>query len=203
MTATAGPPGHDLDAEIGRHRARLRNAVLLRLDRRVRGRVDASDVVQEACLEAARRFDDYRADPKKMSLFVWLRFLTFQKVLELHRRHLGAKRRDARREVPIDRRPRLGATSAALADRIAAGRTGPPAAAEREEKKARLRASLDRMDPIDREVLVLRHFERLRNAEVAEELGLTESAAAKRYVRALERLKRLLEREGHEDDAVG
>jgi RNA polymerase sigma-70 factor (ECF subfamily) len=174
------------------HRARLRKLVALRLDPRLQGRVDPSDVIQEAYLHASRRLADYARETEPMPLFLWLRFLVGQKILELQRRHLGAQARDAGREVSLYRGPMPEASSAAIAAQLLGRNTSPSQAAIRAERKLRLQEALNRMDPIDREVLVLRHFEQLSNGEDALVLGLDKSAASKRYARALIRLKDLL-----------
>jgi RNA polymerase sigma-70 factor (ECF subfamily) len=171
-----------------RHRARLAAMVRLRMDPRLRGRIDPSDVLQETYLDVARRYGRYVERPE-MPVHLWLRFLTAQKLAELHRRHLGAKRRDAGREVGL---LGPGATSASLAGSLAGSVTSPSRGAMRDELRAGLLAALDRLDEIDREVLALRHFEELSNNEVAEILGLTKAGASNRYVRALRRLRELL-----------
>jgi RNA polymerase sigma-70 factor (ECF subfamily) len=176
---------------LERHRARLRRMVALRLDRRLQGRLDASDVIQEALLEASARLPDYLHQPD-MPFFLWLRFLTGQKMMELHRRHLGAQMRDAGREISLYRGALPGASSAALAAQLLGHDTRPSEAAIRAERKIRLQEALNSMDPLDREVLALRHFEQLNNAETAQALGLHESAASKRYIRALKKLKDIL-----------
>jgi RNA polymerase sigma-70 factor (ECF subfamily) len=174
------------------HRARLRKLVALRLDPRLQGRVDPSDVIQEAYLDASRRLTDYAREPEPMPFFLWLRFLVGQKLLELQRRHLGAQARDACREVSLYRGPMPEASSAAIAAQLLGRNTSPSQAAIRAERKLRLQEALNQMDPIDREVLVLRHFEQLSNGEAALVLGLDKSASSKRYARALIRLKDLL-----------
>jgi RNA polymerase sigma-70 factor (ECF subfamily) len=184
---------HSLDELFARHRPRLQRMVELRLDPRVRGRIGASDVLQEASLEAFERMEKYLRDPK-MPFFLWLRFLTSQKVLELHRRHLGARRRDARREVRLQGGPWPAASTATLANQLLGKLTAPSQAAIRAERKLRVEEALNAMDPIDCEVLVLRHFEQLTNTEAAQELGIEEPAASKRYIRALQRLKGFLDR---------
>jgi RNA polymerase sigma-70 factor (ECF subfamily) len=173
------------------HGDRLRLMVRLRLDRRLKGRLDPSDVVQEAYVEAAERFADYARDPA-MPFFLWLRFLTSQKLLVLHRRHLGARARDAGREVSLYQGALREASSAALAAQLVGHRTTPSQAAMRAEMQLRLQEALNDMDPVDREILALRHFEQLSNAETARVLGLRESAASMRYARALLRLKDIL-----------
>jgi RNA polymerase sigma-70 factor (ECF subfamily) len=176
---------------LERHRARLRRMIALRLDRRLQGRVDPSDVLQEACLDAARRLPEYLRDPA-MPFYLWLRFLAAQRLQEQHRRHLGAAARDAGREVSLHRGPLPGATTAALADHLLGRQTSPSQAAVRAERRVRLQEALNSLEPVDREVLALRHFEELSNGEVAQVLGLDKSAASKRYARALVRLKDIL-----------
>ena len=178
-------------ALLARSRERLRRMVALRLDRRLKGRVDASDIIQEAHLEATARLEDYLRDPV-MPLFVWLRFLAGQQLMAVHRRHLGAQARDADREISIGGGRIPQATSAALAAQLLGHDTRASEAAIRAERKLRLEEALNSMNPLDREVLALRHFEQLSNAECARVLELRESAATKRYIRALKRLKEIL-----------
>jgi len=170
------------------HRERLRRMVELRLDRRLNGRVSASDVLQDAYLEALKRLPHY-LDKPEMPVLLWLRMVTGQRLTDLHRQHLGAEMRDAGREVPLYRNAMPQATTVSLAAQLAAGLESPSQAAIRGEALAQLEAALDKMEPLDREVLVLRHFEELSNDEVAEVLGLKKAAASNRYVRALQRLR--------------
>lgn len=181
-----------LEELFERHRERLLRMVRLRLDHRLRGRVDASDVLQETHLEAWRRLAEYFRDKERLPFFLWLRFLAGQKVLEMHRRHLGAQRRDARQEVRLSYGPLPEVTSAALARQLIGKGTAPSKAAARAEMRARLQEALNSMDATDREILSLRHFEQLTHAEAARELGLSEVAARQRYVRALMRFKEIL-----------
>jgi RNA polymerase sigma-70 factor (ECF subfamily) len=186
----------DGDAEswgalLTRHEGRLRRMVAFRLDPRLQGRIDPEDVVQEVNLAASEHLADYlgkRATP----FFLWLRGIAGNKLLEVHRRHLGTPMRDARREVSLYRGALPGATSAALAARLLGHQTRPSEAAVRAEAKIRLQEALNGMDPLDREVLALRHFEQLSNAEAAGVLQIKEAAAGKRYLRALERLREIL-----------
>jgi RNA polymerase sigma-70 factor (ECF subfamily) len=176
---------------FGRHRDRLRQMVHLRLDRRLQGRIDPSDVLQEAFLDIYRRQSEYRAD-SKMPPFVWLRFLTGQRLLALHRRHLGAQIREAGREVSLQADDLPQADSLSLANLLLGRLTTPSLAVMRAELQIHLQDVLNGMDPIDREVLVLRHFEELSNGETAAILGLQKAAASNRYVRALKRLTDIL-----------
>lgn len=184
-----------LGALLEEHRERLLRMVRLRLDRRLQARIDASDVVQEVFLEAARRVGDFVRD-RPMPFFLWLRFLAEQRIAGLHRFHLGAQARDARREAVVRRRALLESTSVALVERIAARGTSPSGGAARGEVLDRVRRALATLDEDDREVLALRHFEQLSGAETARALGIEPSAASKRYVRALRRLREALEAMG-------
>lgn len=164
-------------------RSRLLRMVQFRLDPRLLGRIDPEDVVQEIFVDAQKRLYAYRADPRSLSL--WLRLVGQQTLIDLHRRHLGASMRSAAQE-------RALAQSQTMSGVFAASVTSPSAAAMRHELREHLESALQAMDEIDREVLVLRHFEDLTNKEVAELLGIGENAASNRYVRALGRLKGLL-----------
>ncbi len=170
------------------YRDRLRRMVAMRLDPRLHGRVDASDVIQEGYLDAARRLPDYLAEPGRMPFYLWLRFLVGQRVIEAHRRHL-AEGRDAGREVSLYRGAMPEASTAALAAQLLGKLTSPSDAAIRTERRVRLQEALNAMDPIDREVLVLRHYEQLSNSDVGRVLGIDKSAASKRHIRALLRLR--------------
>lgn len=174
-----------------RFRDRLRYMVRLRLDHRLQGRVDPSDIIQDAYLEAARRAKDYAAEPK-MPFYLWLRFLTGQRLLQVQRLHIGAQMRNAEQEISIHRAAWPEASSISLAAQLVGNLTSPSLAAVRAEMQVRLQNALNEMDPVDREVLTLRHFEELGNNEVAEVLGLTKTAASNRYMRALKRLRDVL-----------
>jgi RNA polymerase sigma-70 factor (ECF subfamily) len=188
--AAAGDPA-SLGLLLDRDRDRLRRMITFRLDRRLQGRVDPSDVIQEAQLEAARRLREYLDNPS-LPFFLWLRLIAGQKLAQLHRHHLGTRARDPGREVSLFREHLPEATSAALADHLLGRLTDPPSAAVRAEVKVRLQEALNSMDPADREVLTLRHFEQLSTAEAAAELGVSEEAAKKRHLRALKRLRDIL-----------
>jgi RNA polymerase sigma-70 factor (ECF subfamily) len=174
-----------------RYRLRLRRMVSFRMDPRLQGRVDPSDVVQDVCLEAWQHLGSYVKQPDT-AFFLWLRAVAGHTLLDLHRHHLGAQMRDARREVSLYQGSMPGATSAALAAQLLGHLTRPSEAAVRAERKVQLQTALNAMDPIDREVLALRHFEQLNVSEAAAVLGIKEKAAGMRYVRALRRLKEIL-----------
>jgi RNA polymerase sigma-70 factor (ECF subfamily) len=176
---------------FARYRSRLRRMVQLRLDRRLQGRIDASDVLQEAYLDLSQRAAEYAANPN-LPLFLWMRLMTGQRLQILHRRHLKAKLRDAAQEVSIYRGALPQASSVSLAAQLLGRLTSPSHAATRAEMQLRLQEALNGMDPVDREVLALRHFEELTNSETAQVLGIKKAAASNRYVRALDRLREAL-----------
>ena len=173
---------------FSRYRKRLKRMVRLRLSRHVQSRVDESDILQETLLEAAKRLPEYLQD-KPLPFFLWLRHLTGEKLIDAHRRHLGAKMRDAAQEVSLHRGAMPAASSASLAAQLLGRLTSPSLAAIKAETRLRVQDVLNGMDPLDREVLALRHFEQLNNGEVAATLGINESTASSRYLRALKRLK--------------
>lgn len=175
---------------LEKHRDRLARMVRLRLDPRLRPRLGISDVLQEAWLEASQRIDEYFRNPD-VPFYVWLRFITAQRVLTAHRRHIAAQGRDVGREQPLGGAG-LSATSVAIAAELIGRGTTPSGIAAQSELREKLTAALESMEPIDREVLALRHFEQLSNSEVARVLGIDSDAASKRYVRALRRLRETL-----------
>ena len=209
--STVGQPGRhdasDVDALVNRvirgdraaladlfalYYPRLWRVVQFRLHPRLRGRLDAEDVLQDAYLRAESRIGSFVTEASRSS-FVWFRMITGQALADLHRRHLGADRRDARREMSIDGRWSAESTATSLAFHLAANLPSPSSAAMRAERAGQLDDAILRLSELDREVLVLRHFEELTNVETAIVLGITEQAASNRYVRALGRLKGVLD----------
>jgi RNA polymerase sigma-70 factor (ECF subfamily) len=176
---------------FSRYQDRLRRMIRLRMDRRLQGRLDASDVLQDAYLEFSKSLADYLRQ-QEMPIYLWLRMITGRMLHTLHRRHLGAEMRDAGREVSLHRREMPSASSICLSEQIVARLSSPSMAAMRTELRVKIEEALNEMDELDREVLALRHFERLSNVETARVLNLSTSAASKRYVRALRRMKTLL-----------
>lgn len=178
---------------FSRHRERLRRMVEFRLNARLRGRISPSDVLQEAYIDALKRLPHFQKEPD-VPFFIWLRSVTIQRLIDVHRQHLGAQARDAGREVRFAPGGQGGAeaSSEAMAE-LMGDMTSPSMAVQRIEAVASLRAVLDGLEPIDREVLALRHFEEMSNNEVAAVLGIQPAAASKRYIRALERLRAALE----------
>ncbi len=176
---------------FARHRGRLRRMVEMRLDWRLQARIDASDVIQDAFVEVTERLEDYFKQAK-VPFFLWLRLVVGEQLTNLHRHHLGVQMRDARREVSLYRDALPEASSAALAAQLLGKQTSPTQAALRAERMLRMQQAINSLDAIDREIISLRHFEQLNRSEAAQVLGIEESAAAKRYIRALKRLKTAL-----------
>jgi RNA polymerase sigma-70 factor (ECF subfamily) len=174
---------------FGLHRPRLWRMVRFRMDRRLLARVDPDDVLQEAFLVGSRRIESFLTEAGA-SLFVWLRLLVMQTLCDMHRHHVGAKMRDARRDVPLD----VGGSrnSVCLAVQLAGTITSPSQAAAGIELMGRLEQAIASMAEIDQEIIALRHFEDLTNLETAEVLAITSQAASNRYVRAIGRLKEIL-----------
>jgi RNA polymerase sigma-70 factor (ECF subfamily) len=176
---------------LARHRERLKRMVHLRLSRRLQGRVDDSDVVQESLLSAAGRLGEYAADPK-LPFYLWLRHLTGLKLAEIHRRHLGTQLRDADREVTLHRGGLPEADSMSLAAHLLGQLTTPSQAAVKAETRMIVQEALNNMDPTDREVLALKHFEQLSMSEMAAVLGMSKAGVGSRYLRAIKRLREML-----------
>ena len=176
---------------FSRYRKRLKQMVRLRLNRRLQGRVDDSDVLQEAYLEAAKRLPEYLAD-RPLPFFLWLRHLAGLKLAEVHRRHLGTQLRDADREVTLHRGGLPEADSVSLANQLLGKLTTPSQAAIKAETRLFVQEALNSMDPVDREVLALKHFEQLSTSEIAQVLGLSKAGAGSRYLRAIKRLREIL-----------
>ncbi|QDU55925.1 sigma-70 family RNA polymerase sigma factor [Aeoliella mucimassa] len=180
-------------------RPRLLRTVQFRLDRRLAGRIDPEDVLQEAYLAAVDRIGHFSGETAA-SLYVWLRLIVTQCLADLYRRHHGAQKRDVGREVSLQATNPAQNTSCCIAVELSGKLTSPSQAAIREEQSRRLQELIEEMDEIDREVLALRHFEELTNSETAEVLGIQPKAASIRYIRALRRLKDVMSAAGYSDD---
>jgi len=167
------------------HRPRLQQMVQLRMDRRLAARVDASDVLQDVYLDADRQIKSYLQQPR-VAFYVWLRGLAWERLLNLQRDHLGAQCRAVSREMPLP-----AESSALLAKALLAHGPSPSQALMQEELRWGLQSALQRLDPEDREVILMRHYEEMSNTEVAQALGLGASGATMRYGRALFRLKQI------------
>ena len=173
-------------------RDRLHRIIEHRMDPKLSGRVDPGDVLQETFLEARKRLTRYLDDPK-VPVFVWLRGVALDTLINVHRRHVEAQRRDAGQEVSIQATAVNASSSANLARSLMAADTSPSNAVLREETHQMLERALEILDDIDREVLTMRHFEQLSNDEVAQILGVKKAAASRRYTRALEHIRVVLQ----------
>lgn len=183
---------NDALAELFSHyHDRLKRIVRFRLDYRLAGRISESDVIQESYISASKRVDHYRGKPD-MPFFVWLRLIVNQQLADLHRQHLQAEMRDVRREISLEQPVASAHTSLAMAAQLVGNATSASRAFSRVEGIRRLEEALNQMEPIDREVIALRHFEELNNTEVSEVLGIGVQAASKRYVRAMKRMKEIV-----------
>ncbi|MBI1827831.1 MAG: sigma-70 family RNA polymerase sigma factor [Planctomycetes bacterium] len=170
---------------------RLRTIIGFRLDPRLSRRIDVADVIQEGYLNAFKRHEHLEGVTEQ-ELFVWLRLIVLQTVADVHRRHLAAQGRDVGKEQFKPAASHTDHTSLSVAARLVGNLTSPSGAFGREELSQQVRAALDEMNEIDREVLALRHFEELTNQEVATVLNIEPKAASIRYIRALKRLKDLI-----------
>ena len=174
------------------NRERFWHLVAFRMDRRIAARVDADDVLQEAFVAASARLEHYLRDPS-YSLFVWLRMIVSQTLIDVHRRHFGTEMRSAGREVSMGGPRYPQTTSVSLAAQLVGNQTSPSGAAARDESSEALTKAIEQMSPLDQETIALRHFEGLTNTETAEVLGISITAASNRYVRAISRLREILE----------
>jgi RNA polymerase sigma-70 factor (ECF subfamily) len=127
-----------------------------------------------------------------MPFFLWVRHIAGQKLIDVHRRHLGTYKRDASLDISLQRGAWPEASCTSLAELLLGRLTSPSQAAIKAELRLRVQEALNSLEPLDREVLALRHFEQLSTAETAAALGIGKSAASSRYMRALKRLKDLL-----------
>lgn len=174
-----------------RHRRPLQKAIALRMDRRVAARVGASDVLQETYLEAFRRLPKY-LEQEGMPFYLWLYWIAREKVIGLHRRHLGAGKRTVRHEVPL----MPVESSAEFVSGLIGKLPSPSQELARAELAEQLRVALGRLNAGERDLILWRHFEQLSARDMAQLLHITEAAANKRYIRAVERLRKILQDSG-------
>jgi RNA polymerase sigma-70 factor (ECF subfamily) len=175
---------------LDRHRKALHRMVQMRLDQRIQGRVDVSDVVQEVLVEANRRLQDFLRNPT-MSFHLWIRQIAKDRIIDAHRRHRASAKRSVDRErelFPVGDEQ----SSILLATQLCDPQLTPAAAATQQEMARRVEQALVQLAEPDCEIIVMRHYEQLSNQEVAEALGLSEPAASMRYLRAIRRLRALL-----------
>ena len=185
-----GGNGHAFDRLFAHYQSRLQRFVELRIDPKLRPRVDPADVVQEAHLEALRRLGGFLHDPV-MPFRLWLRQITLDRLLMLRRRHVGAAQRSVEREAALPEE-----SASPLAGQLASSASSPSQHAGREELALKVREAVARLPEGDREMILMRSFEGLAFEEIARLLAIEAAAARKRHGRALLRLHQILADDG-------
>lgn len=180
-----------VDQLLDRHRDSLRRMIGMRLDQRLRQRIDVSDVVQDVLVEANRRLQDYLANPV-MAFHLWIRQIAKDRIIDAHRRHRVSAKRSVDREQPLAKGP-VDQSTIQLAAQLCDPELTPAAAATQRELAMFVQGAIERLDDRDREIILMRHYEQLGNQEIAASLDLTEPAASMRYLRALKKLRKLLD----------
>jgi RNA polymerase sigma-70 factor (ECF subfamily) len=172
---------------FSRHRDRLRQMVMIRLDPRISARVDPSDVVQETLKKASQALPDFiRRRP--LPFYAWLRQLAWERLLQEHRRHIAVQGRSVKREQPL-----LSDESAMqLVDQLTGSATDPSKRLEQEDLRRKVRSSLAALSQDDRELLIMRFLEQLSTSEVAAILGIAVRTVQVRQLRAMRRLRQLM-----------
>ncbi|MDO5552198.1 MAG: sigma-70 family RNA polymerase sigma factor [Planctomycetia bacterium] len=173
------------------HREQLLRMIEVRLHPDLRGQIDSQDVLQETFMEAFRQLKNHISQPKTSAL-VWLRLIVGQQLIMFHRRYVQAQKRNVAREISLNRQQSLQSDSLSMSGVLVGKLTAPSFAARRQELILRLRECLEELNPDDREILSLRHFEQLSNAETAEELKINANTASVRYIRALKKFREIL-----------
>lgn len=173
------------------HRVRLKKMLAVRMGPKLLARVDPSDIVQEALLEASQHLAAYAREPT-IPFYPWLRRIAYRRMQDAARRHVAGQRRSVRREQPWGV-PLPEGSAVELADLLVASGTSPSRNLRREELRARVRTALAQLPAGDREVLILRYLEQLRPGEIAAVLEISERTVRSRHRRALDRMLALLD----------
>ena len=187
-----------VESLLGQHRDLLHRVVDIRLDQRLKRRVDVSDIVQEALIEANRRLRDYLNHPS-LPFSLWIRQIALDRIIDAHRRHRVSEKRSIDREHSFSVGG-MDESSLELIGQLRDHQLTPAAAAAQREVVAGVEAAIELLGDDDREVILMRHYEQLGNQEIAACLGLSEPAASMRYLRALKRLRSLLV---DDDESIG
>jgi RNA polymerase sigma-70 factor (ECF subfamily) len=177
---------------LDRHRDSLRRLIGMRLDQRIQRRIDVSDVVQEVLMEANRRLQKYLDDPV-MPFHLWLRQIAHDRIIDAHRRHRTSTKRSIDREQGLGIPQGCDESSIQLAGILQDADLTPAAESLKKEMVRRVEQAIANLDDRDSEIVVMRHYEQLSNYEIAAALGLSEPAASMRYLRAIRRLKVMLQ----------
>lgn len=176
---------------LGKYRDRLRNLIRLRLDARLSARVDPSDVIQEAMVDAHRQLSQFAIE-RPLPFYPWLRQVTLSRLAQVHRFHLQAQRRSAHREA--EEFSVLDQSSAELAKRLVSSVSTPSEIVRHKEEHHQLEEAILKLSETDREVLVLRYLEQLPTVEAAAVLDVTPNTFAQQHLRAVRRLRGIVER---------
>ncbi len=177
------------------YRDQLRRAVRLRMNSLVRAREDESDILQDAFIAASNDLARYTRE-KKVSVYVWLRGHVQQRLLSAHRKHLDRQKRDVRRDVHLHKKPTGLVDSHSIAGQLVGSLTSPSQSVSKGEVRAAVQQILEDLDPLDQEIVAMRHFESLKSSEIATLLNINESTASTRYLRALKKIKNGLDAKG-------
>jgi len=181
----------DINQLMERHRNSLRRMVQMRLDQKIRRRVDVSDVVQDVMVEANRRLQDYLANPV-LSFRLWLRQIAKDRIIDAHRRHRASAKRSVDREQQMAAHVGNDRSTIDLAAQFCDPELTPQAAAAQHELSKQVEEAITQLGDQDCEIIIMRHYEQLTNQEIAQALELSEPAASMRYLRAVRRLRELL-----------
>lgn len=177
---------------MDRHRNSLRQLVRMRLDQKIQKRVDVSDVVQDVLVEANRRLQRYIENPV-MPFHLWLRQIAKDRIIDAHRRHRVSAKRSVDREQALVAPRGYDQSSIQLASLLGDQRLTPAAAALQQEMAKKVEHAISLLDEKDCEIIVMRHYEHLTNQEIGKVLDLTEPAASMRYLRAIRRLRAVMQ----------
>lgn len=180
-----------LEKMFEEHRDKLLRMIEIRLRPELRNQIDPVDILQESFLEAYRQLKNHVSSPK-ISDLVWLRLIVGQQLIAFHRKYFLAQKRNVAREVSITGDQSLQSDVMSMSGILVGKLTAPSFAARRQELIIRMRECLEELNPSDREILSLRHFEQLSNAETAEELNIAPNTASVRYMRALKKFREIL-----------
>lgn len=181
-----------VDNLLDRHRESLRRMIGMRLDQKIKRRVDVSDIVQEVLVEANRRLQDYLQNPV-MAFHLWIRQIAKDRIIDAHRRHRVSAKRSIDREQPLVAAGAVDQSTIELAAQLCDPELTPAAAATQRELAQHIQQSISLLPDRDREIILMRHYEQLSNQDIAEALELTEPAASMRYLRALKKLRQILD----------
>lgn len=195
LAAARGGDADAINQLLEKHRSPIRRLVQLRLDRKVQRRVDVSDVVQDVMVEASGRLQKYLDDPA-MAFHLWLRQIAWDRIIDTYRRHRVSAKRNMDREQPIAATTGPDQSTLELAIQLCDPAITPATAATQKEIAAKVEEAIAGLGEQDQEIIVMRHYEHLSNLEIAEALDLNPPAASMRYLRAVRRLRELLQ----EDD---